>query len=65
MRLSKLAADCLYDPKKYHRAQKGYQQGWDRDGIIDRSDAKQGAEEVTGQECADDAHYDVKQQALL
>jgi 23S rRNA G2445 N2-methylase RlmL len=40
------------------------QNGLPGDGSVDRTDMEDGAEESTGQECADDCHNDVDQQVL-
>ena len=54
--------DQVDDRKQDDGTQQGYQHGWNSDRIVDRPDVKDGAEEVTSQECAQDRHNDVNQQ---
>ena len=60
-----LAADDLDDPQQNDRANQRHQHGRNGDGVIDRPDAQERADEVPGKERADDPHYDIDQQSLL
>jgi hypothetical protein len=50
------------DKQKDGGSRKSQQPGRDGDGRVDRSNMEDGAEEVTGQECAQDGHNDVDEQ---
>ena len=50
------------DRQQNNGTQQCHQHGWNGDRIVDRPDVKDGAEEVTCQECAYDGHNDVDQQ---
>ena len=60
-----LAADHLDDPQQNDGAEQRYQHGRNGDGIIDRPDTQQRADEVTGQECADNSLRRYRVSALL
>ena len=57
-----LAANHLDDPQQNDGADQCHQHGRNGDGVIDRPDTQEGADEVTGNERADDAYYDIEYQ---
>ena len=61
----RLAADHLVEREQNNRTQQGHQQGGKGDRIIDRADPQQRGDEPAGQEGANNAHHDIKKQALL
>jgi hypothetical protein len=55
----------LIDRQEDNRSKQRDKHGRNGDGIIDCSNAQQRADEVTGQESANDTYDDIEQQTLL